>query len=116
MKIKDYALIVIIFVGILGLFKLKNHGLLSKIFPTSVQSVLRDPIDSIKVIDSFRVNAFSRSYRLQFDFPKRAKYYSTGDTSITIFDTSGIKVRSVELKNIDEPQHSTLLNIIQRKK
>jgi hypothetical protein len=116
MKAKDYALIAVIFVTILALFKLKKLGILRKVFPTSVQSALSTSIDSVRIVDSFHVNAFNKSYRLEFEFPKHVRYYSSGDTSIVIYDTNGIKVRSAVLKNIDEPERTDLRQIITTKK
>lgn len=115
-KIKDFIWPAILCVAILLAFKFKGSTLFNRFSSTQMNTALMESIDSTKIIDSMHVSAFTKNYRIQVNINKDIKYYSSADTIVAIYDTSGVGVvKPTSLRSIKGFELARIKEILTRK-
>lgn len=115
-KFKDLTWPTVVFVAIFASFNIKDSRFFKRFRPVTVKTVLTQQIDSTKTTDSVRFNAFSADYRIYVALKDHIKYFSSSDTVVTVYDTSGkVVVESTSIKDLGDLESLKIKEIIKKK-
>lgn len=115
-KKSDWIWPVVVFAAVLCLFNFKDTKLAKLIRPINVSSILTEKIDSIKHVNALNVEAFTVNHRISVNMTNHNKYYSSSDTLITVYDTSGsITIKPIRFEKMKIVDQKIIQEILQKK-